>query len=473
MRKLFFIVVLFLIATTVPFYAFASDEITDTSAPSSVQTSLDKINSESAEDNSVKSDNEDLSLFSVDKNTPLVSPALNIIAADFDMAKSGLVSNTLMFTHDDFCRALNLSSVSSITIRSLPASADGRLLLGNTAITEGQSISRANLDLIGFHPASDVKCSALFEFSVDGYGYPIKCFIYTHSEVNRTPEIVRATNLSDVSELHENTPLYSSLCAFDPDGDKIRFEIIKYPKNGLLILNDSEAGAYTYLPRRHFTGEDSFSYVVRDIYGNYSAAATVSLKIKRASSSVVYSDMKGNSAANAALTLAEKNIMLGKESESGWIFEPEGTLTRSEFLTMAMKAAGFSELPQDIDVKLSDADLIPRDELPYIAAAIKLGYGEGEQEPNGIINFHPTRKIKRSEAAVIVDRIINTSSLLGNKDISVSLEDFEDIPSDAQESVKNLNLLGLLRDNGGSINPSDELTREDAALLLCAILKLK
>ena len=58
-----------------------------------------------------------------------VSPALQIIAHYTPMAKAGLSGHEILFTPDDFERALNLSQVSSITITA-PDVTEGELLWG-------------------------------------------------------------------------------------------------------------------------------------------------------------------------------------------------------------------------------------------------------------------------------------------------------------------------------------------------------
>ncbi|MBQ9716661.1 MAG: cadherin-like domain-containing protein, partial [Clostridia bacterium] len=61
---------------------------------------------------------------------------------------------------------------------------------------------------------------------------------------------------------------YGSLSASDPEGDTLTFEITRYPENGLLRLTNPQNGDYCYTPCDGVTGEDSFSYVVRDEWGN-------------------------------------------------------------------------------------------------------------------------------------------------------------------------------------------------------------
>jgi hypothetical protein len=48
----------------------------------------------------------------------------------------------------------------------------------------------------------------------------------------------------------------------DADGDKLIYNLISKPNNGILTLNDD--GTYTYTPKKGFVGTDSFSYRTND-----------------------------------------------------------------------------------------------------------------------------------------------------------------------------------------------------------------
>ena len=208
-----------------------------------------------------------------------VSPALNIIASHFDMAKTGLIGDELVFSGDDFLRALNLSSIESVTVKSLPDATQGRLMLGTTAVSEGQKISRVNLGLLVFSPAADVKCNSSFDFSYDDCPYSLKCNLYMIKDVNKSPVAAYPTGLSPEVATNPNKSVTGKLSAYDPEDDDIRFDVVSYPSHGLLIMCTSGDGSYTYLPEANFKGDDSFRYVARDKYGNYSAAVSVSLKV--------------------------------------------------------------------------------------------------------------------------------------------------------------------------------------------------
>ncbi len=404
-------------------------------------------------------------------SSPL-TPALNIISANFDMAKSGLIGHSPVFSKDDFCRALNLSRIEAVTVLSLPEATSGRLLLGTTAVSVGQVISGANLDALVFSPASNEKSVSSFDFTVDDRGYRISCAVYMLDKINASPTVSHAAGITLDVDTHTNTPSFGKLSAHDPEGDALRFDIVSYPDHGIIMLTDAEKGEYVYLPVGGYAGKDSFCYVARDKYGNYSASATVSLKVTRPSIGIVYKDMALDPANNAALTLTEAGIMGGVQNGDSWLFDPNSELSRVDFTVMAMKAAGITELPTSAPGFTDDGD-IPSSALPYISAAKQLGYIEGTENENGQPCFAPNERITRGEAALIVSRMIEASKLLSDNSHKPVFSDAKDVPAWAEAPVSELNRLGMLDDENGRIDATGKLSRADAAVMLAAVLKLK
>ena len=129
-----------------------------------------------------------------------VSHALHIIANDSSMAMAGVKGGSISFDADDFARAMNLSSVGSITITELPSITDGELLVGATVLTSSQTISGANISLMSYSPKSDSGAASYFKFRTDDSPYEIKCELYMLDRVNYAPTLSTAPELSlDVS----------------------------------------------------------------------------------------------------------------------------------------------------------------------------------------------------------------------------------------------------------------------------------
>lgn len=398
--------------------------------------------------------------------TPIVSPALQNLAASADMAVATLCGNDYYFSEDVFARSLNLADVSYITVTSLPDVTEGELLIGSSRVTEGQLISGDNLRMVSYVPKiEDAPGSASFTFSPNGATYDITCHVYLLDQLNYSPTLSIAQGESLCISTHRNFVGYGTLSAYDPEGDSLTYEVVSRPKYGLVIMTDASCGEYVYLPRLGYTGSDSFTYIARDQYGNYSASATVSVQVTAPSVSVVYADMTGRKEYNAALTMAEIGIMQGTELDDKTYFYPEQTVSRVEFLTMAMQAIGIGSVPTITDTGFFDDDAIAAEDKGYVAAAYSLGYVKGTTNDEGELCFLPDSPITRAEAAVILRRMVDAKT----PDLTPAFADSSDIPAWAGEAIATLSSLGIMPTSGGAVEPNESMTRGQTAMMLSAL----
>ncbi len=391
-----------------------------------------------------------------------VSPALQIIAHYTPMAKAGLSGHEILFTPDDFERALNLSRVSSITITQAPDVTEGELFVGSVKLGVGQTISRGNLSQLSFAAASEKVSKAKFSFAVNNSSYSIDCNLYLLSKINRSPSAVARGPL-EVST-YRDIAVYGRLYGIDPEGDKLTYQIVTYPKNGALILTDDN-GSYVYFPNAGFTGRDSLTYVVYDTYGNYSAAASVTLRVEKNSASLTFDDMKWHRAYSAAIKLTGEGIMSGMQIGDGYYFYPDQTVSRAEFLVMAMKAAGVSKLPEVEDTGFCDDDDIAGTMKSYVGAAARAGYIKGSYV-EGKLCFLPDKDITVSEAAVMIANIMGLES---DGSVAVFAES-SGIPAWAEDAVWALCSAGVLVYEDYDYNAP--ITRGDAAIMLAAMMRV-
>lgn len=397
--------------------------------------------------------------------TPPVSPALCVIAEESSMAMAGIIGNSISFDAEDFSRALNVKKMGAIEITEAPPVSVGELRVGNTVLSSGQTVSASNLSLLSYTASSNEATRATFRFRPEGCGYDIPCELYLLSEVNSAPTLENVPECYLDVSTHRNITLYGTLPCFDPDGDETRIEIVSYPDDGTLRLTDRATGEYTYTPTAGYSGKDSFVYVARDVYGNYSAAKTVSLSVRKPTVSVCYSDMEGSRAYNSALCMAEAGIMSGTQIGSETYFYPEGSVSRGEFTVMVMHAIGATDVSGFDKTVFADDSDIPEYMKDYIATAYELGYIKGVQNENGLC-FEATRSITRAEAAVMLGNILDIST----PTVLPTFKDSADIPTWAAPSVYSLHSIGVLNAVGGSISASEELTRADAAEILTSLM---
>ena len=391
---------------------------------------------------------------------PVISYGLRVLAAQTDMRVAGVNGQILNFSKQSFMRGMNLSDIDSVQITELPEGAKGALSFGAEAMKVGQTVSGDDIAKMTFSQ-SGVFDSASFKFRINGGAYENECKIFMISGVNSSPTTGNASYASLNIETHRNIGVSGVLAGYDSEGDEMTFEIVKYPEDGVVKMLDSSYGTYMYIPSENYSGKDSFEYVVRDKYGNYSASAKVSVTVSVPSVSVIYSDLEGSDIHTYAINLTEKGIMNGVQVGEYFYFKPDGEVSRAEFLVTAMSALGIRNVPDVTDTGFYDDSDIRPEMKGYIALAYSKGYISGIRR-DGEIYFNPNETIKLSEAAVILSNIIGYS----DPEIKPVFSDSSSIPTWSERAVVSLHALGVIECGDGNVDASQSITRGVMAKLL-------
>ena len=189
------------------------------------------------------------------------------------------------------------------------------------------------------------------------------------------------------------------------------------------------------------SGDDSFTYIVRDAYGAWSEEATITVEIQKKDAPVNYKDMQENPAQYAAVRLYETGIYTGASYGGSYCFAPDASLSRGEFIVMAMAAAEIEPVVC-ASTAFDDDDTIPVWARGYIAAAAQQGLIQGSYDADGAWIFRACDSISVGEAVSVLQKVCTNSSK-EEAFVSASTE----------------------------LYPQDEtLTRADAAVMLCRIL---
>ena len=403
-------------------------------------------------------------LISNDKNgkDSKISYALDVIANDKPMIVAGIKGNMLSFSSEKFACAMNLSSVDYITVVSLPNATCGALYIGSEGVSVGQRIKGADISLMTYEEApSGIGSSASFSFTVNDSSYVMNCNIHMIDGINYAPDVSVAAYASLNVETYKDINVSGVLLAADPEGDEITFEIVKYPENGTLRINEKTLGTYEYLPDSGFTGSDSFCYVVYDKYGNYSASAKVNVTVSVPGVSTVYNDMLGNDLYSHAIAMTENGLMNGIKVGDFYYFEADREVSRAEFLVTAMNAVGIKSVPDVESSGFFDDSDIPEEMKGYVALAYSKGYISGKKQ-DGNIYFLPDEKIKLAEAAVIISNLIGYAE----SQVETVFADADDIPAWSGRAIESLYTLGILEVPGKTVGADMALTRGVMAKLL-------
>ena len=391
-----------------------------------------------------------------------VSSGLRVLATRCEMVKAGLVNNDIVFDAEDFERNLNVSSLSSLTVTSLPSRADGVLYLGNGEVSVGQTISRENLGYLNFVFATEEIRDSRFCFTSNLGDYEISCKMCLLESANLAPIVSNETKLSKNVGTYRDVAVYGELAAVDMEGDDFIFEIVTQPKHGTLTMEDIHVGTYRYLPENGYSGEDSFRFVAVDRYGNYSAASEVKLKVNMQKDQLVFIDMKDNVSHVSAISLTERGIMSASVVGEKRYFYPEQTVSRLDFVVAAMKAIGYDSVAEcSATVFDDDADIL-EGLKGYVHIAQQKGYVCGKIDGNGNLLFSPEDKITRAEAAVILSRMLGKEAT-GVRQV---FADANEIPAWARDAVDTLATLGVIDRQNGYVDPLGTLTRGQTAYML-------
>ena len=143
---------------------------------------------------------------------------------------------------------------------------------------------------------------------------------------------------------------------------------------------------------------------------------------------------------------------------SRWV---TATVSRAQFLTMAMAAVGLEPLDQVSLTGFADDQAIPTWAKGSVSAALKAGAIQGERDASGAPVFQAGAAVTMAEATVILDRLLDVAD--------APVETFSpDGPEHwAAQSAANLTACGVLP--AVDVDPqalSAPLTRGEAAELL-------
>ena len=265
-------------------------------------------------------------------------------------------------------------------------------------------------------------------------------------------------------ETYQGIACQGTLTAVDNEGDAYTFAIVDPPDKGTVTLA-GDGGTFVYTPEDGKSGKDSFTFTATDGEGNVSAPATVTIHIRKQKTEVTYSDMAGNAAHAAAIRLAEEGLFVGEQYAGAYFFDPEAPVSRSEFLAMAMDAAGM-EVPEQVTLTgFQDDESIAAWAKSYASTAVREGIISGVSTEAGVC-FNGDDAITLREAAAVMDRILNVAD--------VELDDL--VKAEATWSTQAVaNMVSVHVVSAGSFGTETEsapVTRAEAAQILTAALQV-
>lgn len=259
---------------------------------------------------------------------------------------------------------------------------------------------------------------------------------------------------------YRGIPYEAQFLASGEEGETLTFAVVDQPRKGTVVV---EGDRFTYAPDEGVTGSDSFTYTATDTAGRVSQPATVKVEIQKTRSGVTYADTAGSAAAAAAQDLAEAGVFTGAKIGDQYYFEPDKTVTRSEFLAMVLETAG-REVTAVTMTGFSDDDAIPTWAKAYVAAGVADGIVQGVSTEDGAA-FRGEDPITFNEAATVLNRVLDVADV----ELEVWYADRDAVPSWAAQAVGNMEAVSVLSAGSfGSESLDSAVTRADAAQMLSA-----
>ncbi len=389
-----------------------------------------------------------------------LSPAFNVIASKRPIVLSAQSGEKITFSEKIISESLGINSLSGLVITSLPAESSGKLMLGSLRVTRGQKITESSLSSLSFVPNKGTE-AADFTFTVGGE-YTVKAVMYFLEGENYSPTSAGIDESFFELKTYKNIAVSGRMRCSDPENDAIFFEVVSIPEKGLLSVKDRESGEYTYTPMKNYIGNDSFSYVAVDKYGNRSNTITVDISVSRSENGTVFKDMIFDSAHYGAILLDDLGIMEGRTDEGDDVFMPDKTVSYGSFIKSAIQAANIP-LSEKAGSEISEAVMnLPSEYRAYILTAYDFSLIGAEE----LKTLNCDRTLTKAEACFIID------GLLGTEDVrSVpAFNDIDKVPSFALDAVCTLIEIGVVYTENGCIQPTDALNRADAAQMLAAVV---
>ena len=272
-------------------------------------------------------------------------------------------------------------------------------------------------------------------------------------------------------EILKNQKLQAILEATIASGETFNYAITVQPNNGVVIQSGDNSPYFEYTPSTDFVGTDSFSFRLES-GDKYSNSATVSITINEETTDIIpfhYLDMQNHWANYSASHLAARGLIIGEEIGHRFLYCPEKTMTRGDFMLFLL---AITENSLDGETDVSNSIFADKNKTPdWLLDAAKVAYSKGiikGSAENGKIYLNLDKPVTRAEAAIMISNVLDDKSSIEN----ITYKDVAKIPTWALQSVKNLSAYQIIQgDSEGTFRPLDILTRGEAAELSFKLLK--
>lgn len=175
-----------------------------------------------------------------------------------------------------------------------------------------------------------------------------------------------------------------------------------------------------------------------------------------------FNDLDGYEWAKEAVeALAERSVINGK---AAGVFAPYDLISREEFVKIAMKTAGFSNISGEFEMDdVSENDWFYQD--------VKNAYLSGIISGVSSNLFGSGQPVTRQDMAVILYNVLKKKGITLNSDNMKNFTDESFISDYAKDAVRMLSAAGIINgDQNNDFNPRSNATRAEAAKMVYGII---
>lgn len=367
----------------------------------------------------------------------LLGLSAGVLAAEVDC------DATYCFTAQDFSGE---EEVAGICITQLPDPQTGTVMLGSRVLRQGDILTAQQLEQMTFCPLRTQEDATAAVTYLPIYKNRVEPSTTMTISIRGKEDKMPVAEDSAI-ETYKNLPNEGKLKVTDPEGETLVYTLIRNPRRGEVTIG--EDGTFTYTPKKNKVGVDSFVFTATDPAGNVSRQATVTVQILKPTDSRQYADTMGLDCRFEAEWMKNTGLFTGESIGGENCFFPEKTVSRGDFLAMAVKTldipleeVDYSAIPEDVPMWLK----------PYVGAAIRSGLLEGwPQTESG--SFDASSDITGAEVAVLLQNALDLTAV-------ESLSQAEEIPVWASDAV------AVLGQYGVELQSNTPITRAQAAQML-------
>lgn len=305
----------------------------------------------------------------------------------------------------------------SLGLMDIPSSIFGNIDLKNIKEVK-LIIENSSNTVLNENAKSVIGTRPIMEFSIEVDGRKV--------ETGNTARSIKTQIPYNPSEKEATNPEHLVIMSINESGSATPVSNGRYDKQTKsVVFNTSDTGKY------------AVAYVVKD-----------------------FEDTRSYTWASREISvLASKGIIDGTSPKT---FSPESNITRGDFIKLLISTLNLKAAKPDygfVDIDKSD----------YYAEAVAIAKALGIASGEGNNSFNPDSEISRQDMFVVTARALKAAGKLNSslsQDLLSSIKDYSDIAGYALEDMSVLYKENLIKGSDNRMNPQDQATRAEAAVIL-------